>query len=121
MAVGQVLPLRIERWIGFPYPITHGTVCGMDVTITMDSAGRIVLPKTVRELLHLRGGAKLMLKVSASKIELSPEADDQVQVTRRGDRLVIVGTPKGLNAAEAIQADREDQDRQFVRRVRRSR
>ncbi|MFY9985131.1 MAG: AbrB/MazE/SpoVT family DNA-binding domain-containing protein [Chthoniobacterales bacterium] len=93
----------------------------MDVTITMDSAGRIVLPKTVRELLHLRGGAKLMLKVSASKIELSPQADDQVKVTRRGDRLVIVGPPKGLNAAEAIQADREDQDQQVIRRVRRSR
>ena len=87
----------------------------------MDSAGRIVLPKTVRELLHIRGGAKLILKVSASKIELSPQADDQVQVTRRGDRLVIIGLPKGLNAVEAIQGDREDQDQQVIRRVRRSR
>jgi AbrB family looped-hinge helix DNA binding protein len=93
----------------------------MEATITMDSAGRIVLPKNVRELLHLRGGARLALTVLASKIELSPEADDQVQVARQGDRLVIVGTPKGLNVAEAVQGDREDRDRRVVRRVRRSR
>jgi AbrB family looped-hinge helix DNA binding protein len=98
--------------------IKSGRVNGMDITITMDSAGRIVLPKPVRELLHLRGGARLKANVSADRIELIPEPDSEVNIVRRGRRLVVTGLAKEINAVAGIQEDREDRDVQVVRRVR---
>ena len=93
----------------------------MKVTITMDSAGRIVLPKPVRELLHLRGGARLKANVSADKIELIPEPDNEVEIVRRGRRLVVTGLPKEINLVAAIQEDRKDRDERVIQRVRRPR
>lgn len=89
----------------------------MKATITMDAAGRVVLPKPLRELLHLRAGVKLRAIVVADKIELVPEPDDQVRIVRKGRRLVIAGLPKAVDAAAAIKADREGRDEQVVRSV----
>jgi len=99
--------------------MANGILDAMDATIKMDAAGRIVLPKPIRELLRLRGGAKLRADVVADKIELTPEPDDQVQIVRKGRRLVIAGLPKGVDAVAAIKADREDRDEQVARRARR--
>jgi AbrB family looped-hinge helix DNA binding protein len=101
------------------YGTTNGIKNAMNATITMDGAGRIVLPKPIRELLRLRGGAKLRADVVADKIELTPEPDDNVRMVRKGKRLVITGLPKGFDAVAAIKADREVRDEQVARRVRR--
>jgi AbrB family looped-hinge helix DNA binding protein len=87
----------------------------MKATITMDSAGRIVLPKPLRELLHLQAGTKLRAIVVADKIELIPEPDDRVRILRKGRRLVIAGLSKGVDAVAAIKADRESRDEQVAR------
>ena len=87
----------------------------MKATITMDSAGRIVLPKPLRELLHLQAGSKLRAIVVADKIELIPEPDEQVRILRKGRRLVIAGLSKGVDAVAAIKADRESRDEQVAR------
>ena len=89
----------------------------MSTTITMDRAGRLVLPKLVRDKLHLRAGARLSVRVTADKVELSPEPDADVRIERRGKRLVIVGGPP-FDAVAAIKADREDRDEVMARRVR---
>jgi AbrB family looped-hinge helix DNA binding protein len=91
----------------------------MNATITMDDAGRIILPKPMRERLHLRGGAKLKADIVADKIELTPEPDDSVRIVRKGKRLVITGLPKPFDAAAAIKAGREERDEQIARRVHR--
>ena len=44
----------------------------MTKTVTMDQAGRIMLPKPVREALHLRGGDHLELKSAGGRITLRP-------------------------------------------------
>lgn len=88
----------------------------MTTTITMDGAGRLVLPKPIRDKLHLRAGARLSVKVTADKVELSPEPDADVRIERRGKRLVIVGGST-FDAAAAIKADREARDAAIERRV----
>jgi len=89
----------------------------MTATITIDAAGRLVLPKAMRDRLHLRAGARLKADVVADKIELTPEPDADVRIERRGKRLVIVGGPP-FAAGAAIKADREERDAAIARRVR---
>lgn len=61
----------------------------MDATITNDGAGRLVLPKAMRERLHLRAGTRLKAEIMADRIELTPEADADACIERRGKRMVI--------------------------------
>ena len=89
----------------------------MTATITIDAAGRLVLPTAMRDRLHLRAGARLKADVVADKIELTPEPDPDVRIERRGKRLVIVGGPP-FDAVAALKADREERDETIARRVR---
>jgi AbrB family looped-hinge helix DNA binding protein len=89
----------------------------MKPTITMDAAGRIVLPKPIRERLHLRGGAKLRAHIVADKIELIPEEDENVRIVRKGKRLVITGVPSPFEAVASIKADRRERDELIARRL----
>ena len=45
----------------------------MKTALTVDSAGRIVLPSEARRLLNLRPGSRLRLTIVAERIELTPE------------------------------------------------
>jgi AbrB family looped-hinge helix DNA binding protein len=82
----------------------------MTQPITMDRAGRIVLPKEVRRRFNLEPGARLMLDVVAQRIELTPEpqADVELLVTS-GKRTVLRPTGKAFDAAAATRAERDAQ------------
>jgi AbrB family looped-hinge helix DNA binding protein len=84
----------------------------MSQTITIDQAGRIVLPKEVRNRLNLGPGTRLMLDVVAQRIELTPQpqADAELVVTP-GKRTVLRPTGKAFDAAAATRAEREAQAR----------
>lgn len=69
-------------------PRSNGMFHGMKTTI--DSAGRIVVPKDLRAALNLSGGDEVELELEGERIALTP-ATRQVRV-RRG--------PHGLPAAE---------------------
>ena len=88
----------------------------MSQPITMDKAGRIVLPKEVRRRLHLEPGARLMLDVVAQRIELTPEpqADAELRVVA-GKRTVLRPTGKAFDAAAATRAERDAQSRRSGR------
>jgi bifunctional DNA-binding transcriptional regulator/antitoxin component of YhaV-PrlF toxin-antitoxin module len=89
----------------------------MAITLTMDGAGRLVLPKAFRERLHLQKGAKFRADIVADRIELTPESDSTVKIARKGKRLVITGvTPTG-DVVDAIKADRESRSAQLHRRL----
>ncbi|HXS47485.1 MAG TPA: AbrB/MazE/SpoVT family DNA-binding domain-containing protein [Solirubrobacterales bacterium] len=66
----------------------HGTIDGMRTTI--DSAGRVVVPKDLRAALNLNGGDEVEITLEGERLTLTP-APRQVQ-TRRG--------PHGLLTAE---------------------
>ena len=88
----------------------------MSQTITIDQAGRIVLPKEVRNRLNLGPGTRLMLEVVAQRIELTPQpqADAELVVTP-GKRTVLRPTGKAFDAAAATRAEREAQARRGSR------
>jgi AbrB family looped-hinge helix DNA binding protein len=89
----------------------------MSQTITMDQAGRIVLPMAVRRRLNLAPGARLMLDVVAQRIELTPEPQVEAElVVTAGQRTVLRPTGKPFDAAAATRAERDAQSRRGSRR-----
>ncbi|MFH1466033.1 MAG: AbrB/MazE/SpoVT family DNA-binding domain-containing protein [Pseudomonadota bacterium] len=56
------------------------------ITITMDAAGRVVIPAAVRRELALAGGAELRVEVEHGAIHLCPVGG--AVLARRGRRLV---------------------------------
>ena len=84
----------------------------MKQALTVDSAGRIVLPSAVRRLLNLGAGSRLTLDVVAQRIELTPlaDADAGLQVVA-GRRTVLRPTGQSFDAAKAVRADRDARSR----------
>ena len=48
----------------------------MNATLTVDKAGRVVIPKDIREKMHLRKGSRLRLELVGDRLELSHEPDE---------------------------------------------
>jgi AbrB family looped-hinge helix DNA binding protein len=63
------------------------------MTITMDGAGRIVIPKELRERLGLRAGSPIEVRVRDGRLELEPGATP-MRLMRRGRGLVAVPARK---------------------------
>ncbi len=78
----------------------------MNATLVLDKAGRLVLPKAIRERMHLHAGSKLRIEMVGDKIELSQEPAD-AQIVKRGKRRVVVGW-EGFDATKAVQEAREE-------------
>lgn len=82
----------------------------MKDAISIDSAGRIVLPSEVRRRLNLGPGSRLRLAVVAERIELTPEAEPESPlVLTATKRRVLEPTGKPFDAAAAARAEREAQ------------
>ena len=79
----------------------------MSETVTIDKAGRLIVPKKVRERLGLKSGDKLKIDVVGERIELEAQGDETKVETRNGRR-VIVGTGD-VDVVKAIEATREEQ------------
>ena len=82
--------------------------------LKIDNAGRIILPKPVRDRLGLRAGSDLDLVESNEGILLTPTRQ-QPSVVRRNGLLVHSGKlPKGYIWDRLIEEDREDRLRKLT-------
>lgn len=89
----------------------------MSSTIQMDGSGRLVLPKAVRERLNLRGGVSLRAEVVAGRIELTPVGNNgEAVLTRKAGVTVLKRTGARVDAASAVEAEREAQEERGRRR-----
>jgi AbrB family looped-hinge helix DNA binding protein len=91
--------------------MTYGNVNAMKTEmIQMDKAGRVVLPKPLRDQFNLVPGDKLRLSVEGNGFRLEP-ADAGGELVRKGSVLVFTGgfaepiTTAKIN--ELIQQERE--------------
>lgn len=62
----------------------------MSLNVQMDVAGRVVLPKKVRERFRLQGGETLDLEITEDAIQLRPQRA-QARLERVNGVLVLVG------------------------------
>jgi AbrB family looped-hinge helix DNA binding protein len=64
------------------------------ITISIDSSGRLVLPKEVRDRFHLVGGSRLAVRIEGAGVVLLPEQAVPVLEVREGV-LVFRGEAEG--------------------------
>lgn len=84
----------------------------MKSAVTVDSAGRVVLPSEARRQLNLRPGSRLLLSVVAQRIELTPEPPPDVALAvSRTQRRVLAATGTPSDAARAVRQERDAQAR----------
>ena len=84
----------------------------MKSVITIDRAGRVVLPSDTRRRLNLRPGSRLLLTVVAERIELTlePEAESAL-ILAPSRRRVLPGTGKPADAVAATREERSSDSR----------
>ena len=84
----------------------------MSPAITMDGAGRIVLPSEVRRQLNLSAGSRFRLTVVAERIELTPEAEPESELGLTAtQRRVLKPTGVAFDATAATRDERAAQAR----------
>jgi AbrB family looped-hinge helix DNA binding protein len=78
------------------------------MTIKIDKAGRVILPKPVRERLGLRAGSDLEMRETPEGLVLRPTGR-RPSLVKKGRFLVHTGSiPHGYDILNAIDEDRED-------------
>ena len=82
----------------------------MTTKLTIDKAGRIVLPKPVRDQLQLSPGDALQLESSGEKITLRPVRENAPLRKKRGVWVYSAGEPLAASVVDAtaqhIQSER---------------
>jgi AbrB family looped-hinge helix DNA binding protein len=81
------------------------------MTVKIDKAGRVVLPKPVRDRLGLQAGSDLEMQETADGLVLKPAGRRQ-SLVRKGRFLVHTGElPTGYDILKAIDQDRDERSR----------
>ncbi len=83
----------------------------MSVTITLGKAGRLVVPKAIRDSLGLHEGSRLKLEIQGGKLLAVPEPDPVTINLKDGFPVIQGGAPLTRGTiVNAIKADRDARD-----------
>jgi AbrB family looped-hinge helix DNA binding protein len=94
---------------------THAKVAFMIKTLTVDKAGRVVLPKPVREELQLSAGDSLELESSEDQIVLRPVRGTAGLRKKQGIWVFQVGEPISAAAVDRTIRDiRKEREQSWV-------
>ena len=96
-------------------------MAGMTATLTLDEAGRLILPEAVVQVLGMKPGISVKAEVTADRIELIKDESSDVPVITELARtpeglLVLPATGVKVDIVAAIKAEREERDRKLARR-----
>jgi AbrB family looped-hinge helix DNA binding protein len=97
-------------------PIESAIVQPMTATITLDSVGRFVLPKAIREKMHLQAGSKLRVDLVGEKLEISVDIPVAKVVLQKDGLPTILGW-EGFDATKAVREMHGSRTRELVSRV----
>jgi len=78
------------------------------MTIKIDKAGRIVLPKPVRERFHLKEGSELELEERSDGLTLRPVERRPSMILQNGMWVHLGKVPRDFNWDAAVDAIREE-------------
>jgi len=80
----------------------------MDTTIEIDKAGRVVVPKQIRDTLHLTPGTKLNIRIEGNQIVLKHEAKPGGLYRKRGMLVYDTGRSVPAESIDWLKNDREE-------------
>ena len=80
----------------------------MKKIISMDSSGRLVIPKSVREALNAPERAVFEAEVLGNRIELTLAEEPHLKLRRKGKLLVVPRRGIASDAVKAVEATRRE-------------
>jgi AbrB family looped-hinge helix DNA binding protein len=86
----------------------------MSIEITLDRAGRVLIPKAVREQLHLQPGDILRLESEGEDITIRPQRANPSLVKERGIWVLSTGEPTTASIPDLIDQQRDRRNRQVL-------
>lgn len=86
----------------------------MTTEITIDNAGRVLIPKKLREELHLKPGDVLELETNGDDITIRPRRPRATLVKEHGIWVLSTGEPPTLSVLELIDEQRERRNRHVM-------
>lgn len=84
------------------------------MAITIDRAGRIVVPKGLRERFNLIAGTELEIEVSGECLQLRKVGAEPALVRKKGILVHHGGARVNLDVAAFIRAERESRSRRML-------
>ena len=94
----------------------NGKLNGMSVNVQMDQAGRVVLPKKLRERFRLQAGDTLSLEVKGDAIELRPKKA-RARLERINGVLVLATEDPLPEGRDFVSESREERIDELARRA----
>ncbi len=83
----------------------------MNATVEIDKAGRVVVPKKIRDLMHLRPGDKLDVQIDGEKITMAHHRVGKGLYEKDGWLVYDSGVPMSIEESlRLVDEAREDRD-----------
>jgi AbrB family looped-hinge helix DNA binding protein len=79
----------------------NGKLVSINAITELDKSGRIVLPKKIRDAMHLRAGDRLTVDLSDDRLVIAPERNNRGLYQDRG----WIVFDSGISAASALTED----------------
>ncbi len=96
--------------------ILNGKIPFMNATAEIDKAGRIVVPKKLRDSLHLVPGTRVVLTQRGGEIVLAPEAKPRGLYMKNGLLVYETGRTLPPDHVNWVEQDREDRADELLAR-----
>jgi AbrB family looped-hinge helix DNA binding protein len=89
----------------------------MNATIAIDKAGRLIVPKQMRDALHLKAGELLDIEQEDGQLVLRPHRPEAELVKKDGMWVIIGGTGElsAVDLVDLIDQDREERIQYLMR------
>jgi AbrB family looped-hinge helix DNA binding protein len=87
--------------------ICNGKMVAMNAITEIDKAGRIVVPKKLREALHLVPGTRVSIRREGDRVVIEPECAPRGLYMKRGTLVYDAGSALPSDAVEWVAEDRE--------------
>ena len=84
------------------------------MTLKIDKAGRVILPKPVRDRLGLHAGSDLEMRETKDGIMLTPTGQSPSMIKKGNFWVFTAEIPPGWDVLKAIDEDREDRIRKIL-------
>lgn len=86
----------------------------MKATVEIDKAGRIVVPKKLRDELHLVPGTRLKIGRSGDRLVFEPDSPDSKLILKDGMLVVSGGPAEEIDIPALIQQGRDERMRRIL-------